>query len=36
MADSEACWPTIVSALHDDVDLIVGAGTSFGGDESSI
>ena len=36
MAGPCACWPTIVSALYDDVDLIVGVGTSFGGDESPI
>ena len=36
VADPCACWPAIVSAPYDDVDLIVGAGTSFGGDESPI
>ncbi len=33
MADALAGGPTIVSAFDDDVDLIVAAGSGFGGDE---
>src|SRR5437899_12149828 len=33
VAYSATYWPAIVSALHDNVDLVVGGGSSFGSDE---
>src|SRR5437899_5946602 len=33
VAYSPTYWPAIVSAPHDNVDLVVGGGSSFGSDE---